>query len=182
MIFEVQDNNPRITPLGLNIPIFTELWKRDPLEEKPVAQFELAYVYHMAHVKSPYNQFIENDRHENIVNDYNRIGWSPDDRVIRAIDTLRNMPPNNTPAVRMLIAAREVADKLAEYFRSVDFTLLDEEGKPVYDAKKTVDTLRAMGGVISTLEELEESVRQGVSQMDEKVRGGAKFSILEDEI
>lgn len=53
-IFTVVDDQPEITPIGINIPCFTKLWKEDTTDNKSNYSKWLGYIFHMSSYESPY--------------------------------------------------------------------------------------------------------------------------------
>ena len=69
--------------------------------------------------------------------------------------------------------------KLEEYFRDIDLTILDDNGKPIYTARDLITNLSNMGKVIDGLSRLEEIVKKE-EQAANTNRGGIevnKYSI-----
>ena len=78
---------------------------------------------------------------------------------------------SETSAVKLLKSARISVTKLEKYFKTIDLTMLDDHGKPIYHAKDLVSNLANMGKVVSSLDELEALV-QKQKQRENPNRGG----------
>ena len=65
--------------------------------------------------------------------------------------------------------------KLEKYFRDIDLTLLDDNGKPIYTAKDLITNLSNMGKVIDGLSRLEEIVKKE-EQASNTNRGGIEVN------
>ena len=78
---------------------------------------------------------------------------------------------SETSAVKLLKAARESVTKLEAYFRDVDLTLADDNGKPIFHAKDLISNLSNMAKVVQSLDELEDLVKKQ-QQKDNPNRGG----------
>lgn len=183
----MKDNKPTIDIVGLNIPEFKAVWYADKSRNKAKAKGELAYIYHMVSANSPYFYLSEDEKESAIINDFIpldiRSKWKPSEKVKLAIKKFETMPPNDSPSIRMLKAANGVADKLAGYFDSVDFTEINEEtGNLLHDPKRVMDTLKGLSNTINEIRELEASVKRDQDSDDTRVTGGARFSAIEDEI
>lgn len=161
-IFTIVKNKPRVTPEGLTIPELLAVWKDDKTNDKFAAQASLAYVYHTVHPKSVYRNYPEKERESIIISDLRKTfgtsdRWTPSENCIAAKKKYSEMI--STPTKRMLDAAKSTADKLADYFEGVDFSLTNPEtGQPVYDAKKVVDTLKQLEGAVQTIDALKKKV------------------------
>ena len=71
----------------------------------------------------------------------------------------------------MLKAARSAVNKLKNYFEIVDLTAIDDNGRPVYQAKDLVANLSKMADVVAGLSKLEEQVKKD-EQSKSPNRGG----------
>ena len=76
-----------------------------------------------------------------------------------------------TSAVKLLKAARASVTKLEKYFRDIDLTLMDDNGRLMFSAKDLVQNLSKMGDVINGLSKLEEQVKKE-EQVNSVNRGG----------
>lgn len=161
-IFTVVNNKPRITPEGLTVPELLVVWKDDKTKEKIAAHASLAYIYHSVHPKSIYRNFSENERDDIIITDMKKTygtsdRWTPSENCEEAKQKYEKMI--STPTKRMLESAEKTAEKLADYFEGVDFNLMHPDtGLPIYDAKKVVDTLKQLDGVVQTIDALKKKV------------------------
>ena len=143
------------SPYALTIPEFKAL-KID----------ELSAVYFLADHRSPYIVYAEDERLEKVQESI-KIAASP--KIKAAI--LKYKELSETSAIKLLNAARESVVKLEKYFKEVDLTLTDDNGRPIYHAKDLIANLANMGKVVSGLDELEELVKKQQAK-DNPNRGG----------
>ena len=143
------------SPYALTIPEFKAL----KLEE-------LSAVYFFTDHRSPYTVYPEDERWEKI-NESIKVILSP--KIKKAIDKYRLL--SETSAVKLLNSAKESVSKLERYFKDVDLTLTDDNGRPIYHAKDLIANLSNMGKVVSGLDELEDLVKKQ-QQKDNPNRGG----------
>lgn len=186
MIFHLKNNIPTIDIVGVNMPEFRAVWLADKRRNKAKAKAEMAYIYHMVSASSPYFSLPEKEKESTIIDEYFpediKKTWKASDKVKAAVKRFANMPPNNSPSVRMLQAANGIADKLADYFNKVDFEEINEEtGQLLHDPKRVVDTLKSLSHIINEIKELEDSVKRDQNKDDMHVVGGDRFSMIEDE-
>ena len=80
-----------------------------------------------------------------------------------------------TSAVRLLKAAKESIVKLEKYFRTIDLTLVDDNGRPIFHAKDLISNLEKMGKVVDGLTRLEEIVKKE-EQANNQNRGGIEVN------
>jgi hypothetical protein len=155
-IFDLINNEPIITIEGLHIPEFTVLWKLDKKADKLKASGAIKYVYHMASPASIYAKSSPEDRpllvrEDCIVND-----WFPEKEIQLAIDKVKIL--EETEAMRFLASAEYALKKLEEFNYSVDFKALDDKGKPIYNVRDVVNTIKEAGKLFESLDSLKDLV------------------------
>jgi len=183
--YDIQGDKIVFTPEFLAVPANRKIWERDKSKSKKRATEELSFVVFLCdnRLGNPYRNYAEDVRKEILKDDF--IGddkWEPDGDLQKAIDGLKGKL--ETTSSRLLTSAKVAADKLGSYFESVDFTLLDDNGKPVYSARELASNLSAVGNIVKSLKALEDQVRK--EQLDDNIsRGGFEigdFEIPDDTI
>jgi hypothetical protein len=99
--------------------------------------------------------------------------WKPSSKVLKGCSKYEELI--ETSAVRLLKAARESVVKLEKYFKNIDLTLVDDNGKPIYTAKDLIANLSNMGKVVDGLTRLEDIVRKE-EQAANTNRGGVEVN------
>tara|TARA_R110002072_G_scaffold129718_1_gene268312 strand:- start:447 stop:944 length:498 start_codon:yes stop_codon:yes gene_type:complete len=135
-------------------------------EFKQLKPAELAFVYFFTDHESPYFPYDEEERIDKLQED---LKVKDSLKIKGAIDKYKEL--SETSAVKLLKAARSSVSKLEKYFQTVDLTMLDDHGKPIYHAKDLVSNLANMGKVVASLDELEDLV-QKQKQKENPNRGG----------
>ena len=133
----------------------------------------LAYVYFMVDYRSPYSVYEYTERKQEIINSIFDKKWNPTSEVEAACKKYAELM--ETSAVKLLKAARESVIKLEKYFRDVDLTMMDDNGKPIFHAKDLINNLEKMGKVVEGLNRLEELVRKE-EQANNSNRGGVEVN------
>jgi hypothetical protein len=189
-IFEIVGDDIKVTPEALMVKEFKELWKKDKSKGKEKAKIQLSYVYYFSDWESPYAKYIEEERQERIVNDLGmKLEWVKGTDIRLAIDRYAEL--TMTTSMLLLQDAKVAVNKLrgyfrevdlaALYFREVDLAALDKNDKPIYRANDLTSNLKAIGGVIKGLKELEDEVKK--EQMDtSSIKGGGQKGFFEDEL
>jgi len=177
-IFTLKGSVPTITAEGLSIPAFKDIWDSDKSSQKEKAFSQLAYIYHCSDPRSPFSSIHYKEREPEVRATYFTASWKPTKAITAAIEVYAKLLKD--PQVRLLEAARQAADKLTDYFKIVDFTLLDSKRNLVYNPKDVVGSLKVIGDVISSLEQLEERMHRGFSKV-RKIRGDVKPSAVLDD-
>jgi hypothetical protein len=132
---------------------------------------EARYLYFLCDHRSEFAKFSEEERKtEALAAADLPENYKISDTLEAAIE--RYIKLNNSRNIRLLTSANAAVDKLAEYFRAVDFTKLDTTGKFQYDPKDLISNVGNLGKVIEGLEKLEEAVRKDEGQ-ESSTRGSA---------
>lgn len=159
MIFDLKDNKPTITIEAIHIPEFRAIWEEDESPEKVKASGALAYVYHMADYSSSYAQLERKERGKVLREDYIVDGWFPEHLIDAAIEKYKLL--TETEMMRLVQSGLATCVKLRTYLDDIDFKERDTQGKPIYVAKDVVTTLKQIGALYTSLEELNEQVKKG---------------------
>tara|TARA_R110002020_G_scaffold29265_9_gene92505 strand:- start:3426 stop:3974 length:549 start_codon:yes stop_codon:yes gene_type:complete len=178
-IFEIVGDEIKITPEVLMVKEFKELWKKDKTKGKEKVKQQLSYVYYFCDWESPYAKYTEDDRQEKIVNDLGmKQEWIKGEDVKIAISRYEQL--TMTTSMLLLQDAKVAVNKLRGYFREVDLAALDKNDKPIYRANDLTSNLKAIGGVIKGLKELEDEVKK--EKMDtSSIKGGGQKGYFEDD-
>ena len=144
-------------------------------EFKNLSLNELAVVYFMVDHRSPFAVYKWEQRIIEVKNSIfeEESKFKPSAKVLNACKKYEKLI--ETSAVRLLKAAMESIVKLEEYFRDIDLTILDDNGKPIYTARDLITNLSNMGKVIDGLSRLEEIVKKE-EQASNTNRGGIEVN------
>lgn len=142
-MFEVDGDRIIPSPTLLAIKEFKSLPTKDRDDV-------LAYIFNLVDYRSPYAKLDDSIR-EQVVNQDIPIKITKG--VQAAIDKYREL--TTTEAVLMLNSARKAVRELRTYFEELDITEADDPGRA---SKDLIANIKALGGVIQGLRELEEEV------------------------
>ena len=143
-------------------------------EFKDLSPEELAFIYFMVDHKSPFAVYEWDQRQIEVKNSiFGNKKWSPSVKVKAGCAKYEKLI--ETSAVRLLKASRESIVKLEKYFRDIDLTMMDDNGKPIYHAKDLINNLEKMGKVVDGLTRLEEIVKKE-EQAANTNRGGIEVN------
>ena len=140
-------------------------------EFKDLSIKELGYVYFMCDHRSPYSVYDWTKREEEVKESLKLKKISS--KVEGACDKYNEL--TETSAVKLLKAARESVRKLEVYFRTVDLTMMDDNGKPIFHAKDLINNLEKMAKVVDGLTRLEDIVKKE-QQANNPTRGGVEVN------
>jgi hypothetical protein len=152
-------NNNIVIPssYALTIPEFEKLTVK-----------ELSFVYFYTDHRSNYAAYEEEERKEVLSKDL-QIKVNP--KIETAVDKYKEL--SETHAIKLLKSGRLAVNKLEQYFKNIDLTAMDENGKLLYQAKDLVANLSKIGEVIEGLDRLEELVQKQQAK-DNPNRAGVK--------
>ena len=151
-LLTVSDNKVIPSAYTISIKEFAKIAKR---KKGPK---ELAYVYHMCDHNSPFAVYDTEIREAEVASSIFDIDWKPDTYVKAACVKYKEL--KETHSIKLLKAARSAVNKLKNYFEVVDLTAIDDNGRPMYQAKDLVANLSKMADVVNGLSKLEELVKK----------------------
>ena len=188
-LFTMEGFTVKVDPELRVIGEFRDLIAEDKNREKKQATLWFAYIYHMYDYKSPYQMYDEKERHMRVIKD---VKLDPDfklsSRMKLAIDKYIEL--RDTPATRTLKTTREALQSaergIKALNRKVD-ELLADEGDDESDGTaeaiklitKLIDLAEKLPGVVKTVGDLEERVKQEQAA-ETKLRGGGSKGFFED--
>lgn len=177
--FDIQGDQVTFTAEFLAVPEFKAIWNRDKTKGKKRAIQELSYVAFLCDntAYNPYRGYSEDTRSEELIKDFIRDEtWEPDELIKGAVKKLRSLL--ETTSSRLLKSSLIATDKLGAYFETIDFTQLDDNGKPMYSARELSTNLGSVGSIVKSLKILEEQVKK--EQLDDNItRGGFEIGDFE---
>jgi len=177
--FDIQGDVVTFTPEFLAVPEVKAIWDRDKTKNKTKAIKELSFIvfYSDERLHNPYTSYSIELREEILRADFLDGSTKPlDEKILAGIRKLKQLL--ETTSMRLLLSAQVAADKLAGWFKKVNFDLVKEDGKPVYSASELSRNLKDVGNIIKSLKELENQVRKE-QEDDNKARGGSEIGMFE---
>lgn len=179
MLFDIVNGHVIMNPNSLAMPEFKAIWDRDKTKVKELATKELSYIVFLCDesVKNPYHQYRLSERIKVLKTDFmHNLKWQPDKLIQAAIDKFKTASESTTS--RLLIAAKNATEKLADYFNKVNFSEVTKEGKPIYSSRELASNIKEVGGIVKSLDILEKQVKK--EQLESNtVRGGSEVGYYE---
>ena len=171
-LLTIKDNVAIPSPYVLTVEEFAKIVNRDKTKSKDRSTKELAYIYFFCDHASPFSVYGEDVRSDEVkLSVFGETKWEPDSAIQAACEKYKKL--KETSAVRLLIAAKESVVKLENYFKDIDLTLSDDNGRPIFAAKDLVANLSKMGDVINGISKLEDLVKKE-KQVQSSNRGGVE--------
>lgn len=169
-LFTMDNMRPSITPEGLLIKQYQDIWLSDKSKDKREAIAKLAYVYFSTDYKSVYLAYTKEVRDQKLGEDLiGDINYKPDQLVLAAMAKYEEL--QQTPTMNFLKAARYAQQATENYFKSVDYTARDTKNNVVYKGTEVTKMLKDCAGIKDALDKLEEAVKKEQSN-GSTARGG----------
>lgn len=159
---------------------FAILWKeeRNKCKEDPKgikklrAYREFAYIYLALDFKSPYFEFLEQEKHLAAMEDSGLSQKEFDDEDFRAACRKYMEIKDSSRVLSLIKTAFRTLEKMRIFLDSIDFTERDElnGGKYINDPKKILESIAQIGKMNDYLKELELTYKRGL-KADSKLRG-----------
>lgn len=172
--------NLEIDPIAYELTPFKIIWDRDKSVNKRQAKSELAYIYYMQDYKSDFYEISNSEERSTQVLRNLDLGekLDPKDPVIeKALEFYAER--SKTKTMLLLEDVYMSIDKLRGYFKEVDLTIVDGNGKLVHDSAKFMNNVSKLGDMVDGLQKLEYQVRKE-QQADSKLRAGRDKGLFED--
>lgn len=166
---KLEINEPEI----LLIKEFKALSDRDKTKNKSRLWKELTYIYLAIDWKSLYNQYTEQERHQEALNDSGITEEEFNDPLFREACRKYKALQDSNKSIKMLKAAMNATDQFIDYFTDiVDLNERDMNGKPVFTAEKVMKEVGMLNKVHEELITLENRVKKELAEKS-TLRAGA---------
>ena len=175
-VFTYDNANNRIEinePEILLIKEFKALSDRDKTKNKTRLWKELTYIYLAIDWKSLYNQYSEQERHQEALSDSGITETEFNDPLFREACRKYKALQESNKSIKMLRAAMTAADQFIDYFTDiVDLNERDVNGKPIFTAEKVMKEVGMLNKVHEELITLENRVKKELAEKS-TLRAGA---------
>lgn len=175
-VFTYDNGNNRLEinePEILLIKEFKALSDRDKTKNKSKLWKELTYIYLAIDWKSLYNQYSEQERHQEALADSGITEEEFNDPLFREACRKYRALQDSNKSIKMLKAAMNAADQFIDYFTDiVDLNERDLNGKPIFTAEKVMKEVGMLNKVHEELITLENRVKKELAEKS-TLRAGA---------
>ena len=147
----------------------------------------LSYVFHMADFRSPYQQYDEQERIEQLIRDLD-LGarWQPGFTVTAAIDKYRELSETDTTrSLRTVRKALRTSESVVDHFRKqIELALASPEGEEeITSMLKNVQNLitisEKLPKVVENIQRLEETAKKEITSAS-RIKGGGEVGMFEE--
>lgn len=143
--------------------------------KKLKARKQFGYIYFMVDFKSPLSEWEFSQRHAESLKYVDLTEKDVSNALIKAAydryDELQHMAAR---ALRTLQSAKKAVDALDAYYESLDFTLLDKQGKLVNNPKEIAASIAGLNKMYDDLDKFEKRVREELKEST-TIRGQASL-------
>lgn len=172
----------------LLIKEFETLWdpKRNKCKEDPKglkrlrAWKEFKYIWLMLDWKSPYQQYLESEKHEAAMKDSGLTDEEWNDPDFRAACRKYQEIIDSSRILSLIKTAYRTLEKMRVSLDNVDFEERDNNQKPIFKPKDVLADIASIGTMADKLKELEISYRKGLITTASKNRGDVEEGFDDD--
>jgi len=165
-IFNFVNYEVVVDPIAWTLQPFRAILDKYKKKDKYYAVLEMAYVYFASDWRSDYSTIVNiNERKEKILSevfikdrDKLKINATTD----LAIDFYKEK--QETISMGLYEDAKLAVNKIRDYFKTVDLTLMDDQGKPLHDISKLTKAISDTATIVGKLKELENAVKKEVEE------------------
>jgi|15BtaG_2_1085339.scaffolds.fasta_scaffold00350_14 hypothetical protein len=180
MFFDLQNEEPVVTPEGLYVDEFKEVWDR--AETKDLAHNFFAYIYHTENLNSQYANLDKQEREKECKKDYlKKVPSWPEPKWLKAART-KYRKFQTTPEIRALDAGLELMDKLSTHYRTLDFTDRDDKGKLVNDPNHAMTAIGKLEATVKSMKKLRVEVAKDIDQLSQETYGDKELNMFDKTI
>lgn len=142
---------------------------------------EFTYIYLVLDFKSPYFQYLEQDKHEAALDDS---GLTEDDlkdeKFLNAYHKYQEIQEAD-PILLLIKTAYKTLHKMRVFLDGIDFNNdIDADGRPLYKPKDVIADIKSISEIRKQLQELEATHKRDLSESGEKVRGDMELGFLDE--
>lgn len=136
------------------------------------ADREFTYIYLAIDWRSPYSGYSEQERHQAALKDGEITEEEFNDPIFRAACRKYRALQESNRYVRLLQAAQLVTDKIIDYFDNVNFSEVDDQGRPLIKVSDVQKSMEQSVKQVETLKTIESLVKKEIMEQSQ-IRAGA---------
>lgn len=169
----------------LLIKEFATLWEpsRNKCKTDPTGSLrlkawrEFKYIFLMLDFKSPYLEYLEQDRHETALLDSGLTEKEWEDPDFKAACRKYMEIKDSSRILSLIKTAYRTLEKMRVFLDNIDFTDTDGNGKYLNDPKKILESISQIGKMNDYLKELEINYKKGQTSSTTRYRGDVELGL-----
>lgn len=178
-LFKFEDFEVKVEPEIWLLEPFKKILKNNKKNPNS-AKNDIAFIYFFADPRSDYQYII--DKSSRIEAIKQGLGlpesWKPNKDIEEAIKFYESFKP---VSAMLLEDTRVAVDKLRKALKEIDFSQMDDKGKPIYPLNTLTSTIKLIPTLVKDLNEAEKTLNSEI-RSNAKMRGGQEKKIFEDGI
>lgn len=168
---------------------FEALWdldrnkcSEDPTGKKRLRAWkEFKYIWLFADWKSPYQQYLEMEKHKAAMNDSGLTGEEWNDSLFRAAVRKYIEIKDSSRILSLIKTAFRTLEKMRVFLDNIDLDERDSTtNKPIWKGKDILDNIASIGTMADKLKELELNYKKDVMESNNKLRGDVAPGFLDE--
>ena len=167
-----------IEPEILTLVPFKKIYDSRPNKEEVISIF--AFIYFYSDPRSDYQYLVNNEDRKKAIKE--GLGLPDDWAITTDIQEAITYYESFKPMASLLLEdTRFAVDKLRIALREIDFTQVDDKGKPIYPLNTLTSTIKLIPSLVRDLNDAEKAVNSEI-RADIKARGSQEKSLFDDGI
>lgn len=167
-----------IEPEILTLVPFKKIYDSHSNKEEVISIF--AFIYFYSDPRSDYQYLVNNESREKAIKE--GLGLPDDWTITPDIQEAITFYESFKPMASLLLEdTRFAVDKLRIALREIDFTQVDDKGKPIYPLNTLTSTIKLIPSLVRDLNDAEKAVNSEI-RADIKARGSQEKSLFDDGI
>ena len=164
MIFIMEGDKVYPSEHALLVSPFKEIWERDKSKKKDKAYKEFTYIefYCSKKATNPFKEYEEKEKHYEISKNVFREEYEPDELILEAIEQYNKWNEEASVSIRFYLANVNSLNKLTEHLNTLDLTLLNKSGMPVYKMTDVVKVAKEADATLTSLNALKKKVESEI--------------------
>lgn len=167
----------KISDEALLVKPIRDLYEADKTKTKNNFYTECSIIFFMADPRSSYAYIVDDKERFEIIKKQEGLPekYTISDKLQKAIDAYKEL--SKTVSSELLKDTYIAIDKVREFLRNVDLTLVDDKGKPVYTVNTITATIKQIPQLAKDIVEAEKQVNADILELGRK-RGGNEGKAL----
>jgi hypothetical protein len=162
-LFTIENNIVRPTPHALLLSPFKELWERDTSSKKERAIQDFSYIEFVCSMRksNPFSGYTDDVKASQVAKIiYKDEYYKPDELQEECIEFYIKLRDESSPTINFYKKALTGAEKLSNFFETVDFSLMNDRGIPIYKPGDLARSLKDAPDILASMHKMKEKVDQ----------------------
>lgn len=170
----------KISDEALLVKPIRDLYELDTTKTKSNFYTECSIIFFMADPRSNYAYVVDEKERFELIKKQEGLSekYKISDKLQKAIDAYKEL--SKTVSSELLKDTYIAIDKVREFLRNVNLTLVDDKGKPVYTVNTITATIKQIPQLAKDIMEAEKQVNADILELGRKRGGNEGKALFED--